>query len=187
MQINLWQFPWSWQRQIKNEGGSLCQVSLSLTARGCILTSHCRKSLITILYNYKLSSEAIIELQTFCIYDSTCSPSHSVTLTLANKFPVTLHSPQILTCLPSRKIWSGNPAEVSTQIRHVCLNPKRLLHLITEQKTVLVGDKPGVSMKAYNRKQEREALLSEQKGRKQHLYSRGGEETLRKKCILSFS
>lgn len=139
MQINLWQFPWSWQRQTRDGGGSLCQVSLSLTVRGCILTYHCCKSLITILYNYKLSNEAIIKLQTFCVYDSTCSPSPPVTLTLANKFPVILHSPQILTCLPSRKTWSGNPVEVSTQIRHVCLNPKRLLHLITEQKTVLAG------------------------------------------------
>lgn len=136
MQINLWQFPRSRRRQTRNEGGSLRQVSLSLTARGCILMPHCHKSLITILCNYKLSFEAITKAQTFCIYDNTRSPSHPVTLTPVNKLPANLHGPQVLTCLPSRTMWSGNPAGVYTQIQHLCLNPNRLLHLTAEEITL---------------------------------------------------
>lgn len=139
MQINLWQFPWSRWRQTRNEEGSLHQVSFSLTARGCTLMQCCWKSLITILYNYQLSCEATTKPQTFRVYDNTCSPSHPVTLTLVNKFPAILPSPQILTCLPSRKTCSGNPAGVYAQIQHVCLKPNRLFHLITEQKTNLAG------------------------------------------------
>jgi len=37
MQTNLWRLPWNQWRQTRNEEGSLCQVTLSLTARGCML------------------------------------------------------------------------------------------------------------------------------------------------------
>lgn len=139
MQINLWQFPWRRRRQTRNEGGLLCRDSLSLTTRGCILMPHCHKSLITILYNYKLSFEAITKAQTFCIYDNTRCPSHPVTLPPVNKFPAILHGPQVLTCLPWRMTWSGNPTGLYTQIQHLCLNPNRLLHLIAEEKITLAG------------------------------------------------
>lgn len=127
---------------------SLHEVSFSFTARGCILMQHCHKSLITILYNYKLSYQAITKTQTFCVYHNTCSPSHPVTLILVNKFPANRHSPQILTCLPWRRTWSGNPTEVYAQIQHVCSNPNSLFHLSRRQ--IWQGDKPRVSMKAYN-------------------------------------
>jgi len=78
-----------------------------------------------------LSYEAITKTQTFCIYDYTHSPSHPVPLTLVNKFPAILQSAQILTCLPWRRTWSGNPAGLYARVRHVCVNPNRLFHLLT--------------------------------------------------------